>query len=275
MNAEVEYAIGRVMKVRRLAGKFQVIDSWIVGGAKHRRRRYKLFGVKETGALLEFTEAFAEDMEPVPESNPVEELTLVPDPDTDETTPVIRARTAAQEHDAPNGHPVPAPDAAQPAADAISGRIFTPEDAFGLDPGAFGGELDPYSPGANRLDDPGELKNPFEPVRKLPRRPTYRELRGIVYSARFKGLEDWSEVDLSKLPDETPVAVAVTHETNGHAIWIISMDAGQAHSANLEIFYPEGRGSSADALEYAVLLALRQVPIRSQDLEELLLALAS
>lgn len=266
MNAEVEYAIGRFMKVRKLAGTFQVSDSWVIGGTKYKRRRYRLHAVKGTGALVRITEAFADDMDPLPVAATAEELILVSDPDTGESSPVIRAATAPQGTDDVNPGAYDAPEAAQPPADVI--RSPEPEP---LDYGAFGCELDPYSVGANLPDNPGELRNPFKPVRKFPRRPTYRQLRGIVYSARFKGLEDLNEIELSRLPNETPVAVAVTHETNGHAIWIISMDSGQAHTANLEIFYPEAKGSTADAIEYAVLLALRQVPIRSEDLEILLL----
>lgn len=300
MNSEVEYAIGRVMKVRRLAGKFRVIDSWLVGGHHRRRRRYKLAAVEGTGAMLNVTESFAEDMEPAP-GEPANELTLVLDPDTGESAPVIRAATAAQEHASPDGQPVPAPAAEHAAPDAIRSRNASPGPGSGcmcglsdfcavhdappaasevtLDAGSFGGELDPYSPGANRpdrLEEPGELQNPFKSVRKLPRRPSYSELRGIVYNARFKGLEDWSNREIEQLNDETPIAVAVTHETNGHAIWVITIDRSDIdiRRANLEIFYPNATGSSADAIEYAVLLALRQVPIRSDDLETLLLGLS-
>lgn len=284
MNAEVEYAIGRFMKVRKLAGTFQITDSWMVGGTRYKRRRYLLHAVKGTGAILNVTEAFADAMEPLPVGATAEELTLVPDPPAVNPSRVLGAGPhpagcdcyecvdtgryrGSQEHDAAPGHTEPAPDSAQP----VAGAIFGPD---GLDAGAFGGELDEYSVGARYADEnPGELRNPYKSVRKFPRRPTYKELRGIVYNARFKGLEDKSEVDLSRLPNETPVAVVVTHETNGHGIWIITMDSGQPYTANLEIFYPSAPGSSADAVEYAVLLALRQVPIRTEDLEILLLEL--
>lgn len=265
MIAEVEYAIGRFMKVRKLSGTFQITDSWMVGGTHHKRRRYRLYAVKGTGAILEMTESFVDDMIPLPLAATAEELTLVPDPDS---APSTDALPASQEPAAPAEHTEPAPDAEQPAADAICSSRPAPDGPGSDGPGEEDG---PWAEGwAERS---GELQNPFKPVRKFPRRPTYKELRGIVYNARFKGLEEKSEIDLSRLPDETPIAVAVTHETNGHAIWIITIESGQAHLANLEIFYPNARGSAADALEYAVLLALRQVPIRSEDLEILLLEL--
>lgn len=288
MNTEVEYAIGRFMRVRKLSGTFQITDSWITGGTHHKRRRYKLHAVKGTGAILDVTEAFADDMELLPTSPTAETLTLVPDPEEpithDEHGPLYKRDLDAdalrdgrlqriarpQEHAAPAGHTEPAPEAAQPVADAIR----SPE---ALDYGAYGGELDEYSPGANRADEkPGELRNPFKPVRKFPQRPTYKDLRGIVYNACFKDLEDWSENSYCQLPLGTPLAVVVTHETNGHAIWILTLaDRAGVRYANLEIFYPNAPGSAADAIEYAVLLALRQVPIRTEDLEILLLELSA
>lgn len=269
MNAEVEYAIGSFMKVRQLGGVYQINDSWMVGGTHHRRRRYKLYPVKGTGAILDVTEAYGDDLKPVPREAP-EELSLVPDPDTGDT---IRAATAPQEHvtaigtDDVNPGAYDAPEAEHAAPDAIFGQD-------GLDAGAFGGELDPYSVGARRAEEPGELRFPYRPVRKFPGLPTYRELRGIVYNATFKGME---ETNPNQLKNGTPIAVAVTHETNGHAVWVITVespkynpDAERERLARLEVFYPSAPGSSADAIEYAVLLALRQIPIRSDDLEILL-----
>jgi hypothetical protein len=91
-------------------------------------------------------------------------------------------------------------------------------------------------------------------------------------------LEEYTSAELAQLEDGTPMGVVVTHETNGHAIWIITTEADdqgdELRRATMEIFYPEARGSSADAIEYAVLLALRQVPIRSHELEALLLSLS-
>lgn len=263
MNAEIEYAIGRFMKVRKLTGTFQITDSWMVGGARHKRRRYRLHAVKGTGAILDLTEAYATDMDPLPHGATAEELTLAPDP-----APCADALPAPQEPDASAGHTEPAPDAAQPAADAISG----PD---GLDYGAFGGELDEYSIGARYADEkPSELRNPFKPIRNFPENPTYQDLKCIVYNARFKGMEKLGTNQLAQLADGTPIAVALTHETNGHAIWVITTEAGdEVRRAKLEVFYPHAHGSSADAIEYAVLLALRQVPIRSEDLEILLLEL--
>lgn len=285
MNAEVEYAIGRFMKVRKLAGTYQIVDSWTVGRGKYQRRRYRLIPVPNTGALLLSTEAFADTMEPLPVGATYDELTLVPDPPAppfpSDAIPAglhIPDATAPQEHAAPAGHTEPAPDAARSVADAVRSG---PAEGFTLDAGAFGGELDEYSVGARyeraaTLEEPGELRNPFKPVRKFPRRPTYKELRGIVYNSYFKGFEDWSEHSLCQLPQGSPIAVVVTHETNGHAIWILTMeDKAGERCANLEIFYPNAPGSSADAIEYAVLLALRQVPVRSEDLEIVLLELAS
>lgn len=288
MNTEIEYAIGRMMKVRKLAGTFKIFDSWIVGD-RIRKRRYQLLAVEGSGALVKSTEAFADDMEPLPVAQTAETLTLMPDPEEpithDEHGPLYKRDLDAdalrdgrlqriaqpQEPAAPAGHTEPAPEAVRSAAGPVSGA----DPGYTLDAGAFGGELDPYSIGANLADEPGELRNPMKAIRKMPRRPTYRELRGITYNARFKGFEDLSEVQLSKLGDETPIAVVVTHETNGHGIWIITMDSGQPLYANLEIFYPNAKGSSADATEYAVLLALRQVPIRTEDLEILLLELSA
>jgi hypothetical protein len=282
MNAEVEYAIGRFMRVRKLSGTYQINDSWLVGGARHKRRRYKLYPVKGSGAILDVTEAFADDMDPLPEAKPLE---LVPDeqPITHDAHGPLYKRdldadalrdgrlqriAAPQEPDAPAGHAEPAPVAAQPVADAIR----SPD---GLEPGAFGGELDEYSVGARYPEEPGELKNPYKPIRKHPENPTYQDLKCIVYNARFKGLEKLGTNQLAQLEEGTPIAVAVTHETNGHAIWVITTEAAdEIRRARLEVFYPHAQGSSADAIEYAVLLALRQVPIRTEDLEILLLELA-
>lgn len=270
MNAEVEYAINSFMRVRKLAGLYQINDSWLVGGTYHKRRRYKLYPVKGTGAILDVTEAYGDDLQPAPSPAAPEELTLVTDPDTGDTAPIIRAATAPQEHASPAGHAELAPDAEHAAPGAIFGQ-------GGLDAGAFGGELDEYSVGARRAEEPGELRFPYKPVRKFPGFPTYQELRGIVYNSNFKGME---EVNQRQLENGTPIAVAVTHETNGHAVWVITAespkynpDAERERLARLEVFYPHAPGSSADAIEYAVLLALRQIPIRADDLEILLLQL--
>lgn len=265
MIQETEYAINRIMKVRKLCGTYRVKDSRIVGTGKHRRRRYTLSSVEGSGALLSSTEAFADEMDPLPDAAPADELALMPEP-----------ATQPQEHAAPAGHGTPAPEAEPAAPDAIRSRVFTPEQAFGIDaePGTFGGELDEYSIGARYPSEPGELKNPYKPIRNFPENPTYQSLRGIVYNARFKGLEKFGTNQLAQLEDGTPIAVAVTHETNGHAIWVITTEAcDELRRARLEVFYPNATGSSADAIEYAVLLALRQVPIRTEDLETLLLQL--
>lgn len=270
MNAEIEYAIGRFMKVRKLSGTFQINDSWITGGTHHKRRRYKLYAVKGTGAILEVTEAFADDMEPLPVAQPVE-LSLAPDPFPSDAIPAglhIPDATAPQEHEAPAGHTEPAPHSAQPVADAIR----SPD---ALDYGAYGGELDEYSVGARVQGERGELQNPLKPVRNWPTNPTYQDLRGIVYNARFKGLEKLSSSEIDRMDPGTPIAVAVSHETNGHAIWIIITEGDDLRRCRLEVFYPNATGSSADALEYAVLLALRQVPVRSDDLEMILLELSA
>lgn len=58
-----EYAIGSFVKVRKLAGVYKVIDSWSVNGRIPGRRRYKLIPAKGSGALLEVTEAFGDDMD--------------------------------------------------------------------------------------------------------------------------------------------------------------------------------------------------------------------
>jgi hypothetical protein len=267
MNTEVEYAIGNFMRVRKLAGLYQINDSWLVGGARHKRRRYKLYPVKGTGAILDVTEAYGDDLQPAPSPAAPEELSLVPEPQ--ELSGDVPGYSSA----------MLAPDAEHAAPDAIRSpeRTFTPGQAFGLDEGAFGGEPDPYSIGANLPDEPGELRFPYKPVRKFPGLPTYRELRGIVYNASFKGME---KINHKQLENGTPVAVVVTHETNGHAIWVITIetpefnqDAERERRARLEVFYPNAPGSSADAIEYAVLLALRQIPIRADDLEILLLQL--
>ncbi len=281
MNTEVEYAIGRVMKVRRLAGNFRVIDSWLVGGSHNRRRRYKLAAVEGTGAKVSITESFSEDMGPVADPQPTE-LTLVPESFPSEAIPAglhIPDATAAQEHVAPSGHIEPGSVAAQPVADAIR----SPADAAAadiramnraLEEGSFDEEFDDYSVGARVAEEPGELKNPFQSVRKFPENPTYQDLKCIVYSSRFKGLEKLGTNQLARLEGGTPIAVAVTHETNGHAIWVITTEAAdEVRRARLEVFYPHAQGSSADAVEYAVLLALRQIPIRTVDLEILLLSI--
>ncbi len=255
-NPENQYAIGRKMKVRKLAGVYEIFDSRMVG----KNRRYDLKAVPDTGAALHTTEAWGADMQPAP------------DP-----APVARPATDAQELRAPDGQPAPAPAAEHGTADAIRSpaeRITLSADD-GLEPGVFGGELDEYSIGARYPAEPGELKNPYKPVRKMPENPTYQDLRGIVYNARFKGMENWSSNQLAQLPDGTPIAVVVTHETNGHAIWIVTTEGDDVRRVRLEVFYPHATGSSADALEYAVLLALRQVPIRTEDLEILLLELSN
>lgn len=274
MNAEVEYPIGRFMKVRRLAGTYQIIDSWVTGGLKHKKRRYKLNRVQGTGAMLEVTEAFGEDMDPIPVPTPPEELTLESDPETDEAAPAIRPATQPQERASPAGHAEPAPEAERAAADAIRSPGKPAPDGILMDAGAFGGELDEYSIGA-RFENPGELQNPFKPIRMFPQSPKYQDLRGIVYNARFKGLENHTTTRLSLMSDGTPIGVIVTHETNGHAIWVVTTEkfSEETRRCNLEQFYPKAVGSEADAIEYAVLLALRQVPIRTEELERLFLEL--
>lgn len=289
----VEYEIGRFMRVRKLVGTYQITDSWMVGGAKHQVRRYRLTPVKGTGALLLVTEAYADDMDPIPTA---QTINLIPDEPLielgrDEQGPIykpdldadalrdgyIRRMQLAQEQP----QPVPAPDAEPGAADAIR----SPAGTFTHDAGTFGGEPDEYSPGAQDDEAFGssvgtqemgieKLQSPFKPVRKFPQRPSYQDLKAIVYNARFKGLEelDWNKQ--VSLPAETPVAVVVTHETNGHAIWVITTGStNEDRVAYLEQFYPKATGSEAAAIEYAVLLALRQIPIRSEDLEILLLQL--
>jgi hypothetical protein len=249
-NPDNQYAIGRRVKVRKLQGEYRVVDTRMVG----KNRRYELGAIPGTGAALLTTEAWGTDMRAVPDPEPAPELSLAPDP---------VPGTDAQEHASPAEHTEPAPVAEPAAADAIRSP-----DTY--EPGTFGGELDPYSPGANQTEKPAELQNPFKPVRKWPQRPSYRELKGIVYNARFKGLEDYSSTQLATLQEGTPIAVIVTNETNGQAIWItVTESADEVRSCYLEQFYPEANGSRADAIEYAVLLALRQVPIRSRDLEAL------
>lgn len=255
-NPDNQYAVGRKMKVRKLTGIYEIVDSRMTG----RLRRYKLRAVPDTGAALAETEAYGDAMQPAPEPEPAPELSLAPDP---------QPATAAQELRAPDGAAAPAPAAEHGTADAIR----SPD---ALDYGAFGGELDEYSVGARVQEERGELQNPLKPVRNWPTNPTYQDLKCIVYNARFKGLEKLTAREISELEDGTPVAVAVTHETNGHCIWVITSVRGDdLRRARLEVFYPHATGSSADAIEYAVLLALRQVPIRTEDLEIMLLELSN
>lgn len=277
-NPENMFAIGRLMRVRKLTGIYKITDSWMMLGKK---RRYQLEAVPGSGATLRETEAFGADLHIVPDPEPTPELSIAPDPGS---------ATAPQEHASPAGHPEPAPGAEHAVADVIrSPADATEADVIrgmnaALDAGAFGGELDEYSVGANledvvpgsqyRYENADKLQNPLKPIRSYPENPTYRDLKCIVYNARFKGLEKLTMKQLDELPEKTPIAVAVTHETNGHAIWVVITDgAEKMHRARLEVFYPHAPGSAADAIEYAVLLALRQVPIRSEDLEILLLEL--
>jgi hypothetical protein len=251
MNLQVEnnYENGTRVKVRRLSGVYEISNSWMIG----KYRRYNLVAVPDTGAVLPVTEAYGDVLQLASKPEPAPELTLTPD-------------TEPQDPKATEALPV---GQASP-------------DAFVLDDGAFGGELDPYSPGAQQplesedierrevYSGSGELQNPRKLVRRFPINPRYEELRGIIYNARFKGLEG----ELPELDPGTPVGVVVTRETNGSGIWIVTMGAGCAgRYCQLEVFYPSAPGAEADALEYAVLLALRQVPIRSEDLETLLLSL--
>lgn len=260
-NPENMFAIGRTMRVRKLSGLYQIVDSRMIG----KNRRYKLRAVPDTGAALPETEAYGDVLQPMPDPAPAPELSLMPDPApsgvcicepgyADTACPQHGDRELSQEHASPDGQPEPAPVAERAAPDAIRS------------PDGF----DTYPPGANRP----ELQNPFKPIRRFPVKMAYADLKDIVYNARFKGLEDQSSRQLSELPDGTPVAVAVTKELNGNAIWVITTDSrDEIRQAHLEVFYPKAIGSSADALEYAVLLALRQVPIRTEDLEILLLEL--
>lgn len=273
-NPENQFAIRSTMRVRRLSGIYEIIDSRMLG----KLRRYDLRAVPGTGAVTLATEAWGSDMQPVPCTCSGELLNAA--------CPVHGpAVIAAQKHAHPAGASAPAPDVAQPVAGTVRSPQASPgadsDPSYGesLDEGAFGGELDPYSPGANSPDalpeEPGELKAPYKPVRRFPQRTQYEDLGGVVYNARLKGFENHTTRGLSELAPNTPIAIVVTQEANGHAIWIILSDPDGEFEAALETYYPDQPGSVADSFEYAVLLALRQIPIRTEDLEITLMSPSS
>lgn len=269
-----DFEVGDRVRVRRLQGEYSVEGSRLVG--QHRRYHMKL--IPSTGGFLEETDAFSSDMQLVPAPQPAPELALAPDPEP--------ANSAPQERT--DGSPEPAAPAADDgAADAIS----SPGDTnFALDAGAFGGELDEYSQGA-QVDHTHDPEGPGEedgewaegwkeraglkpkklrgsPIDSIP----YHKLKDIMYSGRFKGLDDADDEALNELDKNTPVAVVATRERNGSAIWIIVVD-GEDRRAMLEVFYPVDAREESRAIEHAVMLALREVPIRTPDLEVLLLQL--
>lgn len=273
---------GAHVKVRRLQGVFTVLSSRMVGKVL----RYRLDAVPDTGCILTGTESFAEDMQPVPAPEPAPELSLAPDPPAP--------------HSPPQELALASPDAAAPAAERSAaaavcelapGITLTREagddENFSLDPGSFGGDLDEYSPGAQDLDHSGDPEEPFREtseremrqiaVRKSLRYTPavsifYHNLKDILYSGKFKGLEGSDDRALDQLEENTPVGVVATRERNGSAVWIVCVES-ELRKARLEAFYPAERGEEGMAIEHAVMLALRQVPIRTNDLEILLLQL--
>lgn len=270
-----DFEVGDRVKVRKLQGEFKVTGLRRVGRIKP---RYQMKLIPDTGGYLEETEAFSEDMQLVPVPEPAPELSLAPDPPAPHSAPQVLALA--------DGSPA-APAAERSAADAIS----SPGDTnFALDAGAFGGELDEYSPGA-QVDHTHDPEGPGEEDgewaegwkersgltrKKLRAAPAdsipYSKLKDIMYSGRFKGLDDADDEALNGLDKNTPVAVVATRERNGSAIWIIVVD-GEDRRAILEAFYPVDAREESRAIEHAVMLALREVPIRTPDLEVLLLQL--
>lgn len=271
-----DFEVGDRVKVRKLQGEFKVTGLRRVGRIKP---RYQMKLIPDTGGYLEETEAFSEDMQLAPRPEPAPELALAPDPPAPD-------KPAQDQPDA-------SPDAAAPAAErSAADAISSPGDTnFALDAGAFGGELDEYSPGAqidhtHDPEGPGEEDGPWadgwekrsgqSPKRKKLRPPTdsifYHQLKDIMYSGRFAILDDADDEALNALDKNTPVGVAATRERNGSAVWIIVAD-GRLRKAMLEMFYPTEAHEESRAIEHAVMLALREVPIRTPDLEVLLLQL--
>lgn len=229
-NPYNNYPIGTTYKVRKLKGLYRVVDSWLVGQRKP-KRRYKLRYVEHTSAGDEYTESFGEDMtpakEPLPEPKPNKFIDIVfdgppshvsgrfvevedesgqsisigtwikrdnglwalriPQPDS----PSAAVDTDGSQELAPGTADATRPEAAEAAADAIRSRNATPGPGSGcmcgfsdfcpvhdappaaqplnpelpvpgakeivMDGGAFGGELDPYSPGAQTTKQPTPL----------------------------------------------------------------------------------------------------------------------
>lgn len=287
------FADGSCVKVRRLQGEYRVLSSRLIGG---KIRRYRLDAIPGTGCLLPGTEAFGEDMQRVPDPQAGPELSLAPDPPA--------ANSAPQEHSDAS------PDPAAPAGErSASAAVCSPGPGITLnrdpdeprDPREWtmpAGETNFSLPaGDEEVDhthDPelvefrevfGQPKSPPVPslVKELRYYPatamSYRDLKNIIYSSHIRGME---KGPYEELDNDTPVGVAVTRETNGAAVWVITVrDRGEVREAQLEIFYPSDRiqdhvmkaSCETMAIEYGVLLALRKIPIRRNDLEILLLQL--
>lgn len=230
MNAEAntEFNLHQVVKVRRLSGLYEVVESWITGAQRNKKRRYRLKAVPNSGTLVSDTESFGEDMQAVTPPFAAE-LELVPDPE------------------APNESPAP------------------PAGEFMMDEGAFGGDLDEYSPGAQGareaiVEEP--LLEGIQVVEARYRIPRYaprdvNELQKIVYQGKVSGTDGAIRPETE---DFIPWSVYVTEETNGFIVWVKSINIEDARM-ELEEFYPHSGGTQARdaAVEHGVLLALRQV----------------
>lgn len=171
--------------------------------------------------------------------------------------------------------PVPAPGSDPAAPDAISSpaRVIGPHAVCNVPGCTHGAELDEYSDGARTPEPgPGELQNPLHKLRQHPSTQLeYSDLRNVIYQGWFKKTTGFSEQDINDLPDGTPIAVAVTEEANGCAVWVIVSNHGKL--ARLEVFYPKATGCKSGAIEHGVLLALGEIPIFTDELETILLQL--
>lgn len=272
-----KYKHGESVFVRHLREIYQVesID-WSRGALG--AHRYHLSRVKDNRGALgserkEFTTAYAADLSSVPAAAPAPELSLAPDPQ-----PAAAVQDAAQ--------PGPATGAAADAEHGAADAISDPDAGYSPSYGVTRGD-GPVSKEMDHTDDPEEriareigLDGRLCAKRQVRYAPSvsmpYRQLKQIIYSGSFPEMEGRLNSDLDGV---TPVGVVVTKESNGAAVWVILCDGDQIKNARQEVFYPtenepsEVRAENA-AIEYGVLLALRKIPITTNDLEIVLLGLS-
>jgi hypothetical protein len=182
------------------------------------RRRYELKAASGFGCLVESTEAFGEDMQPVTDA----ELRAMP---------VVTS--APQE---------PATDASPDAA-PVGNRRRT-------DPGYVPPSDAEPDPDRTVTEQPRELYDPLTVIRIRPTRCMVRELTAEIYRS------DLLSPEIQALDYENATGVSVTEELNGYSVWILTL-----RGAHFREFFPMDKDALAGAIELAVMIAFRRIPI--------------
>lgn len=248
---------GQTVYVRNLVGVYRVENSWLVSGT--RKRRYRCMGIPSTGAMLDSTDAYGDQLKvaELPPEPVKEELALVEEPTKAEDPDIAIARQQSKCADCGKSwgqHHIECPQLnppSEPHENTEEIEIVLQE-----------GDVD-----ARESLMPRKLRRFFA---QAPLR-----LDHILYEATFKAVGDRKITDLDV---GSPYKVVVTQETNGFALWIgiVEEEGGDVSvEYQLEIFYPMRRPTETRtaALEHAVLLAHGYERSKLADLDIMLLSI--